>query len=156
AVVLVGVTGVDEPSSFLLAALHPVELKAQGVPVEPEPRERALDLLGRALDLAAHVRVLDAQQARAALLAREEPVEEERPRRPDGEGPGWGRRHSGQDGPGGRLLEAGCSLVLIARVAGGSPRRLTGPGRWGAEPGRSSPRARAPGVPRITARRGSR
>ena len=46
------------------------------VPVEPEPAERLLDLLGRLGDLAARVRVLDAQPELAALVAREEPVEE--------------------------------------------------------------------------------
>ena len=72
--------------------------KLSAVPVEPEPRERALDLLGRPLDLAAHVGVLDPQQALAALLAREQPVEQERARGADVEEAGRRRRHANPDG----------------------------------------------------------
>ena len=91
----------DEPPRFFRAARHPVELEAQPVPVEPEPRERALDLLGRAFDLAAHVGVLDPQQTLAALLAREEPVEQERARRPDVEEAGRATAPCGHGRPGG-------------------------------------------------------
>ena len=57
----------------------PVELEGhRPVPVDPEPAQRLLDLLDRLRDLAARVGVLDPQQALAALLAREQPVEEER------------------------------------------------------------------------------
>ena len=98
ALVLVRVAGLDEALRLLLAALHAVELEAERVPVEAEPGERALDLLGRALDLAVHVGVLDPQQALAALLAREQPVEEERTRGADVEEAGRRRRHANPHG----------------------------------------------------------
>src|SRR5207248_2364648 len=59
------------------AALHPVELEGDGtVPVQAEPAQRLLDLLHRLRDLAARVRVLDPEPELAALVPREEPVEE--------------------------------------------------------------------------------
>ena len=65
------------------------------VPVDPEPLQRALDLLGRLGDLAARVGVLDPQQALAALVAAgEEPVEEERAHPADVEEPGRARGHA--------------------------------------------------------------
>ena len=70
---------VEQALRLLAAALHAVELEGElAVPVEPEPAERLLDLVGRLGDLAARVRVLDAQAELAALVAREEPVEERR------------------------------------------------------------------------------
>ena len=63
----------------LARRLHPVELEHhRPVPVDPEPAERLLDLLDRLRDLTARVGVLDAQQALAAVLARKQPVEQER------------------------------------------------------------------------------
>ena len=79
AVVLVRASLRDEPARLLLRALHAVELERRlAVPVDPEPAQRALDLLDGLLDLAARVGVLDPQEALAAAPAREEPVEEER------------------------------------------------------------------------------
>ena len=70
---------VDEAPRLLRGALHAVELERRlAVPVDPEPAQRALDLLDRLDDLAARVGVLDPQQALAPAAAREEPVEEER------------------------------------------------------------------------------
>ena len=93
ALVLVRLALRDQAGGELAAAIHGVELERdRPVPVDPEPRERALDLLDGLGDLAARVGVLDPQQALAAAPAREEPVEEERahasdveePRRADG------------------------------------------------------------------------
>ena len=79
ALVLVRLALRDEPRGELAAAVHRVELERhRAVPVDPEPRQRALDLLRRLLHLAARVGVLDPQQALAAPAAGEEPVEEER------------------------------------------------------------------------------
>ena len=64
------------------------------VPVDPEPRERPLDLLDRLGDLAARVGVLDPQPALAVLAAREQPVEEERVDAADVEEAGRARRHA--------------------------------------------------------------
>ena len=76
----------------------PVELERhRPVPVDPEPPQRALDLLDRVDDLAARVGVLDPQPALAALLAREEPVEEERADAADVEVTGRARRHADAD-----------------------------------------------------------
>ena len=60
----------------------------------PSHCERALDLLGRLLDLAAGVRVLDPQQALAVAAAREEEVEEERAHAADVQEPGRARGHA--------------------------------------------------------------
>ena len=77
ALVLVGLVLVDEALRLFAAALHAVELERElAVPVEPDPAQRLLDLLGRRVDLAARVRVLDAQPELAALVAGEQPVEE--------------------------------------------------------------------------------
>jgi hypothetical protein len=66
------------PGGRLMARAR-VELELDlAVPVEPEPPERPLDLFDRLLDLAARVRVLDPKEKLAALVAREEPVEERR------------------------------------------------------------------------------
>ena len=60
---------VDEPPRLLLRALHDVELeRRRAVPFDPEPAQRALDLLDRLLDLAARVGVLDPQQALAVRV----------------------------------------------------------------------------------------
>ena len=64
----------------------------------PSQRSELLDLLDRLGDLAARVGVLDPQQALAALLAREEPVEEERPDAADVEEAGRARSHADADG----------------------------------------------------------
>ncbi len=86
-------TLVDQPLRLRLAALEPVELECHlAVPLEAEPAQRALDLLGGLGHLAPGVGVLDPQQKLAALVAREEPVEEggsdiahvEKPRRARG------------------------------------------------------------------------
>ena len=60
------------------------------VPVDPEPRERALDLLRRLRHLAARVGVLDPQQALAAPPAGEQPVEQERAHAADVQEARWG------------------------------------------------------------------
>ena len=77
ALVLVGLALREQAARLGLAALHPIELEGDlPVPVEPEPGERLLDLLGRLGDLAPGVGVLDAQVELAALVPGEEPVEE--------------------------------------------------------------------------------
>src|SRR5262249_22546602 len=79
ALVLVRLSFGDETSGRLATLLHHVELEGRlAVPVDAEPAERALDLLDGLGDLAARVRVLDPEQAFAAVLTREEPVEQER------------------------------------------------------------------------------
>src|SRR5439155_1405825 len=52
------------------------------VPVQPEPRQGAIDPLGPLVAVALGVGVLDAQQERTALLTGEEPVEQGRAGRP--------------------------------------------------------------------------
>src|SRR5207302_10597329 len=91
---LVCVTLGHKPRRLWLAARDAVELEAELVPVDAEPRERALGLLRSAFDLAVHVRVLDPEQAFSALLAREQPVEEKRARGADVEKSGRARCHS--------------------------------------------------------------
>src|SRR5262249_56052048 len=84
----------DEPRGGLAALGHDVELEGRlAVPVDAEPPERALDLLDGLRDLAARVGVLDPEQARAAVLLREEPVEEERADAADVQETGRRRRH---------------------------------------------------------------
>ena len=80
------------------AVVEPVELEGhRAVPVEPEPAQRVLDLVDRLRDLAARVRVLDAQPELAAVVAREEPVEEERAHAADVEEAGGARSHADAD-----------------------------------------------------------
>ena len=69
----------------------------RAVPVEPEPAQRVLDLLDRLRDLAARVGVLDAEPELAAVVAREEPVEEERAHAADVEEAGRARSHADAD-----------------------------------------------------------
>ena len=77
ALVLVGLAFGDELPSHLLRSFHPVELEGDlAVEVEPEPAERLLDLAYRLGDLAACVGVLDPQVELAALVPREQPVEQ--------------------------------------------------------------------------------
>ena len=91
----VGLAFLDEPLRVGAHLVHPVELEGdRAVPVDPEPPERLLDLLGGLGDLAARVGVLDPQAALAALLARVEPVEEERPDTADMQEAGRARGHA--------------------------------------------------------------
>ena len=77
---------------LLAAVLHAVELEGDlAVPVEAEPAQRLLDLLGGLGDLAARVGVLDPQPELAALVARVEPVEERGVDAPDVEEAGRAR-----------------------------------------------------------------
>ncbi len=108
----------DEAMRLRLAALEPVELERHfAVPLEPQPAQRALDLLGGLGHLAAGVGVLDPQQELAAIVAREEPVEERRAdvahvqksRR------AWRHAHADGIGHGSRL----CGRVLIGGHCGG-------------------------------------
>ena len=104
ALVLVGRVLGDEALRLLLAALHAVELKRDVVvPVQAEPAERLEDLLGGLGDLAARVRVLDPEVERAALVAREEPVEQRRPNTPDVQQAGGARGEADSDRHLGRL-----------------------------------------------------
>ena len=115
AVVLVRPVLGHEPGRELAAAIHRVELERDGaVPVDPEPRERPLDLRDGLGDLAARVGVLDPEQALAAAAAREEPVEEEGVHAADVEEPGRGRRHADADGH-------RCAIVVGVRGLLASP-----------------------------------
>ena len=149
---------------LLLRPLHDVELeRRRAVPLDPEPAQRALDLLDRLLDLAARVGVLDPQQALPALSAREEPVEEERAHAADVEEAGGRRSHADADGhrPHRRgrawpaLGSSTCSSALTCQLREASRRRSTVSRRSAATPSRSSRRARACGGPRRTHRRRS-
>jgi hypothetical protein len=98
-VVLVRLPLVDEAPRLLLAPLEAVELEGHvTVPVDPEPGERARDLLHRLGHLAVRVGVLDPEQALTAAPAREEPVEEERADAADVEEAGRARGHADSDG----------------------------------------------------------
>ncbi len=97
--VLVRLLLLEKTLRLLAAVLHAVELKGElAVPVHAEPAQRLLDLIRRVFHLAARVRVLDPQAELAALVAREEPVEERRVDVPDvevagrarGEADDWG------------------------------------------------------------------
>src|SRR5207253_141788 len=131
-------------------ALHRVELEANlAVPVEPEPAQRALDLLDRLGHLAARVRVLDPKQDLASVLPGEEPVEEEGPHAADVEEAGGRRSHADADGHRRTMVDA-CGSGATSRRPAGSTRRSTGPRRSAARRCRSSRRARACGGRRTT------
>ena len=146
------------------APLGAVELEPRrAVPLDPEPAERALDLLDRLLHLAARVGVLDPQQALAAAAAREEPVEEERAHATDVEEPGRARCHADADAHQAAIVGADasprssagsvggpCSSAPTSRRPAASGRRSTGRGDRAATRSRCSPRARACGGRRTT------
>ena len=128
AVVLVRPSLRQELAGQRAAAVHRVELERhRPVPVDPEPRERALDLLDRLGDLAARVGVLDPEQALALPPAGEEPVEEERVDAPDVEEPGRRRRHADADAHGAPMVVTPGSGSTPA-AGRGSPRRTAVPG----------------------------
>ena len=102
--VLVRRTLLEESRGKRPAAVHRVELEGhRAVPVDAEPGERPLDLLGRLLHLATRVGVLDPQVALALRPPGEQPVEEERVHPADVEEPGRGGGHADAD-----AHEAGC------------------------------------------------
>ena len=118
----------DELVRELARAFGGVELERdRPVPVDPEPAQRVLDLVDRLGDLAARVGVLDPQQALAALLAREEPVEEERANASDVEEAGRARSHA--DAYGHRVSIVGSGGIRGARVVGGRHRHGDRPHR---------------------------
>src|SRR5205823_2379022 len=83
----------------LLRPDHPLELERHlAVPVETEPAQRLLDLVGRLRHLAARVRVLDPEQKLAALMAREQPVEKRRVDAADVQEAGRTRREADSGG----------------------------------------------------------
>ena len=88
-------------SSWSASFWHVVETveleRDRPVPVDPEPAQRLLDLLGGGLDLAARVGVLDPQQELAALVPGEQPVEEEGAHAADVEEAGRARSHADAD-----------------------------------------------------------
>ena len=99
ALVLVRLALGDELPRRLAAVVEAVELVGRwAVPVEPEPGERLERVVDGALHLAARVRVLDPDQELAALVAREEPVEERGANAADVERAGRARRHADADG----------------------------------------------------------
>ena len=129
ALVLVRLPLVDEAPGLLLAARHAVELEGDlAVPVEPEPAQRLLDLLGRLGDLAARVGVLDPQAELTAVMPREEPVEERRADATDVQQPGRARREADADGT---SQLSSCSSAATFRAA--SRPRPNGRGSIGAD-----------------------
>ncbi len=70
----------------------------RAVPVEAEPAQRLLDLVDRLRHLAARVRVLDPEPELAAVVAREQPVEEEGAHAADVQEAGRARSHADADG----------------------------------------------------------
>ena len=125
------------------------------VPVDPEPAQRVLDLLDRLGDLAARVGVLDPQQALAALLAREQPVEEEGADTADVEEAGRARGHADADARHLSIVGRRWNSARTCPPAGASTRRSTGSRRSAATACRCSRRARACGGRRSTSRRRS-
>ena len=99
ALVLVGLSLVHEAQRLCCGPLHAIELEGRrSIPVDAEPGKRALDLRDGLSHLAARVRVLDPQQARAGSPACEQPVEEERSHAADVEKPGRARSHANANG----------------------------------------------------------
>ena len=97
------------------------------VPLEPDPAQRALDLLDRLGVLARLVGVLDAQHEAPAVVARVEPREQRRAHAADVQQTGWRRREPRADraGHGGERTRtrAGDPVRRIGfRRAVGSPR----------------------------------
>src|SRR5215471_20854327 len=66
------------------------------IPPQPEPSQPLKDRLYRRFGVALDVGIVEAQNHRAAGVAREQPVEKERARRPDVQksGRGWRKPHS--------------------------------------------------------------
>src|SRR5205814_8434612 len=112
----------DEALGGHAAPLHRVELEGDGsVPVDPQPQQRALDLLDGVLDLAARVGVLDPQEDLAAAPAREQPVEEKRAHAADVQEARRGRRHTDADGHRPTMVVACGSAATSRRRAGSTP-----------------------------------
>ena len=142
ALVLVGLAVGDELVGDAPAVVEPVELERhRPVPVEPEPAQRVLDLVDGLGDLAARVRVLDAQPELAAVVPREEPVEEERAHAADVEEAGRARSHADADGHRGAYRSCGAAR---ARLRHPRLRRRARGGRRGAR----AARHRTRGLPR--------
>ncbi len=85
AVAAVGVAGVQELLGDVLVDLHALRLAVRRVraadlgalvPVEAQPAHRVQELLVRLLGVAGRVGVLDAEDQRALVVAREGPVEQ--------------------------------------------------------------------------------
>src|SRR5262249_22207123 len=149
--VLVGHVGFEKYPCTDLRVRHPLELEGDvAIPVEPEPAHRLLDLLGCLRDLATRVCVLDPEQELAAVMAREQPVEERGVRSADVQVAGWARRKADSDGHASSVLA--CSSAPMSPPPAASTPRSTGSRRWTATVSRSSRRARAPGGRRITTR----
>src|SRR5436309_940765 len=153
AFVLVGLSLLDEPARDFRAIGEAIELERHlAVPVQSEPAQRVLDLLGRLRDFAARVGVLDSEPELAALVPREEPVEERGPHVADVEEPRRARGHADANGHAVRLLA--CCSAPIAQE--GSRRRSPRAPTWAPRPCSSSSRARAPGASRTMIQRISR
>ena len=87
------------------------------VPVQPEPRQGAIDPLGPLVAVALGVGVLDAQQERTALLTGEEPVEQGRAGASDVEIAGRRRREANPRAVGTRVQRHPYPNSLLAMTA---------------------------------------
>ena len=88
------------------------------IPVKPEPGEAVIDRRDRFFGETAAVGVLDPEQEPAAVTAREQPVEQRRPRAADMEKPGRRGGEAGDDRHGGSS-----AVRLLGAVAGRLRRR---------------------------------
>ena len=155
----VGGPGLHQPSRLLLVvrrslrlAVRPIWATGVGpfVPVQPEPVQVFQQPLLGSLDFPLDVRVLDAKDENALVVAREQPVEQGRPRVAQVQGTG-GRR-SEANAHAGHLTFFLASLVPPSLLQPCSPRPVPGHGGGARQRGRRFPRPvlRRPAPPPIS------
>ena len=148
-IVLVRASVGHQPAGGLRVARERVELELHvAVPVEPEPPQRALDLLDGLRHLAARVGVLDPEQELALLVSRKEPVEERSANTSDVEEAG--RAGCKPDADGHAVIVVPCSPAPTSPPLGGSTPPSSARSSVAPRPFRSSRRARALGGRRTT------
>src|SRR5205823_3853829 len=114
--VFISLALVHEAAGYVGAVPQPVELERDlAVPIQAEPAQRVLNLLGRLLDFAIGVGVLDSQAKLPALVPGEQPIEERSPHVPDVQEAGRARSHADANRHTVRLL-ACCSAPTVPEV----------------------------------------